>query len=288
VTILHVTNGDAVVGELTAAMDINPDEVLVWREVLHDGPVPADVGPDGLARVRARHLTARSWAHADDAEVSEATALAMLRERDGRLAAWPADAEVVLWFEDDLFDALQLAQLEDRLAGRLGPVTHVHLRYPPRGDLRAALDAREPIDPDPAAFAALRSDDPRAWLTTPAFARLLEELPDARTGLSRLERQILEALASGPLAPPDLFTIATASEHPPWVADAALLALADDLAPLVTHANGGYELTPTGVAVLAGDTTRPRTDRWLGGVHLGPDRPDWTFNPTSRRPVRLD
>jgi hypothetical protein len=212
----------------------------------------------------------------------------MFRERDARLAAHPDDAEVVLWFEDDLFDALQLAQLEDRLAGRLGPVTHVHLRHPPRGDLRAALDARVPIDPGPAAFAALRSDDPRAWLTIAAFARLLEELPDARTGLSRLERQILEALASGPLTPPDLFTIATASERPPWVADAALLALADDLAPLVTRANGGYELTPTGAAVLTGETTRPRTDRWLGGVHLGPGRPDWTFNPTSRRPVRLD
>jgi hypothetical protein len=278
---MHVTNGDAVVPELAAAAGVEPAEVLVWRDVLHEGPVPAGLGAEALAEVRARHLAARGW-------TDERTALAMFRERDARLAAHPDDAEVVLWFEDDLFDALQLAQLEDRLAGRLGPVTRVHLRHPPRGDLRAALDARVPIDPGPAAFAALRSDDPRAWLTIPAFARLLEELPDAHTGLSRLERQILEALASGPLAPPDLFTIATASEHPPWVADAALLALADDLAPLVTHANGGYELTPTGVAVLAGDTTRPRTDRWLGGVHLGPDRPDWTFNPTSRRPVRLD
>jgi hypothetical protein len=278
---MHVTNGDAVVPELAAAAGVEPAEVVVWRDVLHEGPVPAGLGAEALAEVRARHLAARGW-------TDERTALAMFRERDARLAAHPDDAEIVLWFEDDLFDALQLAQLEDRLAGRAGPVSRVHLRHPPRGDLRAALDAREPIDPDPAAFAALRSDDPRAWLTTPAFARLLEELPDARTGLSRLERQILEALASGPLAPPDLFTIATASEHPPWVADAALLALADDLAPLVTHANGGYELTPTGVAVLAGDTTRPRTDRWLGGVHLGPDRPDWTFNPTSRRPVRLD
>jgi hypothetical protein len=194
----------------------------------------------------------------------------------------------VLWFEDDVFDALQLAQIEDRLTGRPGPVTRVHLRHPPRGDLRAALDARQPIDPDPAAFAALRSDDPRAWLPIPAFARLLEELPDTRTGLSRLERQILHALASGPLTPPDLFTTAAASEHPPWIADAPLLALADDLAPLVARSNGQYELTSIGSAVLAGDAPRPRTDRWLGGVHLGPDRPDWAFNATSRRPVRLD
>jgi hypothetical protein len=285
---LHVTNGDAVVPELVDGAGVPADDVLVWREVLHDGPVPADVGPDGLARVRARHLTARSWAHADDAEVSEATALAMLRERDGRLAAWPADAEVVLWFEDDLFDRLLLAQVEDRLAGRPGPVSRVYLRHPPRGDLQAALDARERIDPDPAAFAALRSPDPRAWVGVRGFERLLEELPDVRTGLSRTERQILEALADGPLAPRDLFAAVAAHEDPPWLGDATVYAIAGDLRPLVAFAGGRYELTPEGAAVLAGHATRPPVDRWLGGVHLGPGHPDWAWDPAAHRPVRLD
>jgi hypothetical protein len=276
---LHVTNGDAVVPELAAAIGVHPADVVVWRDILHEGPVPAGVGAAALAEVRAEHLAARGWARDE---------LPVFRDRDERLAAHPRDAEVVLWFEDDLFDALQLAQLEDRLAGRPGPVTRVRLPHPPRGDLRAAFDAREPIDPDPAAFAALRSDDPRAWLAVPAFARLLEELPDSRTGLSRLERQILEALEPGPLTPPDLFTAAAAPEHPPWIGDTPLLALADDLEPLVRRADGRYELTPEGTAVLTGQATRPRTDRWLGGVHLGPGRPDWTFNTDSRRPVRLD
>ena len=278
---LHVTNGDAVVPEVAAAAGVEPAEVLVWREVLHEGPVPAGLGADALAAVRARHLAARGWA-------DEGTALASFGERDARLAAHPRTAEVVLWFEEDLFDALLLAQLEDSLAGRPGPVTRVHVLHPPRGDLRAALAAREPIDPDPAAFAALRSDDPRAWLAIPSFARLLEELPDSRSGLSRLEREILEALELGPLTPMDLFTAATASEQPPWVGDASVFALADDLAPLVTRPDGRYELTADGAAVLAGDATRPRADRWLGGVHLGPGRPDWTFNADSRRPIRLD
>jgi hypothetical protein len=284
---LHVTNGDAVVPELAAAAGVAPDEVLVWRDVLHDGPVPADLDSDALARLRARHLTARGWSHAGAVEVSEEAALAMLRERDERLASHPPDAEVVLWFEDDLFDALQLAQVEDRLAGRPGPVTRVHLQHTPRGDLRAALAAREPIEPDPTAFAALRSPDPRAWLSVPAFARLLEELPDTRTGLSRLERQILGALSGGPLDPDRLFLAATTGEHPPWVGDASLFALARDLHPLVAY-NGRYELTPDGEAVLTGATTRPRIDRWLGGVHLGPGQPDWVWDADARRPVRVD
>jgi hypothetical protein len=284
--ILHVTNGDAVVPELAAAAGVEPADVLAWRDVLHDGPVPDGLGPDALAEVRARHLTSRGWSHADDVEVSEAEALAMLRERDARLAAHPPDAEIVLWFEDDLFDALQLAQVEDRLAGRPGTVSRVHLRHPPRGDLRNALEHRERIDPEPAAFAALRSPDPRAWTTIPGFARLLEELPDARTGLTRLEREILEALAGASRARADLFHAVAAREDPPWIGDATLYALADNLDPLVTTTDGWYALTPAGDSVLAGRTTRPPIDRWLAGVQLGADRPGWAWDAAARVVVR--
>jgi hypothetical protein len=287
-TIPHITNGDAVVPELAAAADVPPDDVLVWREVLHDGPVPEGLGPDALAQVRAHHIASRSWAHAEGVEPSAATALALFRERDARLASFPAHGEVALWFEDDLFDALLLAQVCDRLASRPGPVTRVRLPHPPRSDLRAAFVARHPIQPDPSAFSALRSPDPRAWLDVPEFERLLEELPDVRSGLTRLEHQILAALRAGPLPPGQLFVAATQPEDPPWIGDSTVFALAADLDPLVTHTNGHYELTPGGEAVLAGTATRPPIDRWLGGVHLGPGQPDWAWDPAARRPVRLD
>jgi hypothetical protein len=273
---LHITNGDAVVPELAAAAGVPPGDVLVWREILHDGPVPAGLRAGELARVRADHLAGRGWS---DAPLED------LRERDARLAAFPREDEVILWFETDLFDRLLLAQVEDRLAGRPGPVARVRLPHPPRGDLRAALDAREPVAPDPAAFAALRSPDPRAWLEVDGFERLLEELPDVRTGLGRTERQILEALAGGALAPGELFVAVAAHEDPPWLGDTTVFVLADDLAPLVA---GRYELTDAGRAVLAGATTRPPIDRWIGGVHLGPGQPDWAWDPDTRRPVRLD
>jgi hypothetical protein len=282
---LHVTNGDAVVPEVAAAAGVAPADVLVWREVLHDGPVPAGLGPAELARVRARHLAGRSWG---DDEPTEAAALAMFRERDDRLAACAPGAELVLWFEEDLFDRLLLAQVEDRVAGRAGPISRVYLRHPPRGDLRAALAARHPIAAAGTAFAALRSLDPRAWVEIPGFERLLEELPDIRSGLSRTERQILEALAAGPLAPAELFAAVAAREDPPWLGDATVFALAGDLAPLVARADGAYALTPDGAAVLTGHAARPPIDRWLGGVHLGPGHPDWAWNPDTRRPVRLD
>ena len=297
---LHVTNGDAVVPELADAAGIDPAEVLVWREILHDGPVPAGLDPDELARVRARHLAARDWTPAeppppDGTALTEDATLAMMRERDRRLAAHPPDAEVILWFEDDLFDALLLAQIEDRLAARgngtgAGPVTRVRLRHPPRGDLAAALAAREPVDPDPAAFAALRSPDPRAWTAVPAFARLLEELPDSRTGLSRLERQILEALADGPLTPHELFTAAVASEDPPWVGDATVFALADDLDPLVAFDGDRYELTPERRRRPRGNRHPPTARPLARRRPPRPGRPDWVWDATGPppRPARQE
>jgi hypothetical protein len=184
-----VTNGDAAVFDVAGAAGVPPESVLPWRDVLHDGPVPAGLGAEALARVRAAHIAARGWA-------GEAEALVAFLERDARLAAHPPEAEVVLWFEDDLYDALQLAQLGDRLAGRPGPVTRVAMPHDRSGGLAAAFAARGAVVPDGAAFAALRSGDPRGWAGHPFMDRLLEELPELGSGLSRLEREVLEALAA--------------------------------------------------------------------------------------------
>jgi hypothetical protein len=270
VAALHVTNGDAVVPELAQAVGVEPAEVLPWRDLLHDGPVPAGLDPAALAAVRAGHLASRFG-------VEERAVLDDMLARDARLAAHPAGAEVVLWFEDDLYDALQLAQVEDRLVGRPGPVTRVHLSHPPRGDLAQAFAGRARIEPSGAPFAALRSADPRAWLDTPGFARLAEELPDSRTGLSRLEREIVEALGDGPLSPVELFHAVSAHEQPPWLADAPLWAVADALEPMVERRAGGYELT--------GERHHPR-ERWVGGVHLKPGQPGWAWDAEAGTVVR--
>jgi hypothetical protein len=267
-----------VILDVALAAGVAPGDVVPWRDVLHDGPVPAGLAPEALAAVRAAHLAARGW-------TSEADALAMLRERDARLEAHPPDDEVVLWFEDDLYDALQLAQVADRLAGRPGPVSLVPLPHGPRRDLAAAFDARGAFEPDPAPFAALRSPDPRAWVAVPAFARLLEELPDRNTGLSRLEREILDALTGGALDPEQLFLRVAEREQPPWLGDTAVFAAAADLHPLVDGTGGRYAVTQAGEAVLAGDAARAAHDHWIGGVHLAPGHPRWAWDTAAREAV---
>src|SRR5215510_14182507 len=71
--------------------------VLVWLDPLHEGPVPADLSLEALSEVRAAYLGVGGD----------------LKRRDEQLRRYPDHDEVVLWFEHDLFDQLQLIQLLD-------------------------------------------------------------------------------------------------------------------------------------------------------------------------------
>jgi hypothetical protein len=95
--VLHLTNGDCAGPALRAAGV--EGEIMPWREVLHDGPVPA-LPPDELREVRERFL-------GDEVR---------LRSRDERLAGAVAAGEpLMLWFEADLYDVLLLVQILERL-----------------------------------------------------------------------------------------------------------------------------------------------------------------------------
>ena len=276
---LNVTNGDAAVFDVALAAGVAPEAVLPWRDALHDGPVPDGLGAEALARVRAAHVAARGWA-------GEAEALLALLERDARLAAHPAEGEVVLWFEEDLYDALQLAQIGDRLQGRPGPVTRVAMPHDRAGGLETAYAERAATAPDGRAFAALRSPDPRGWAEHPFMDRLLKELPEVGSGLSRLEREILEALAAGPLTGAELFLRVAEREQPPWLGDATVWSVAGALAPLVVgDDDGAWRITSEGEAVLTGRAKRPAYDHWVGGVHLVPGEPGWAWDPRARAAV---
>jgi hypothetical protein len=97
---LRVVTGDSLAEDVAAVVARAAEDLVPWRDLLHDGPVPAGLGADRLARVRAAHLASRGW-------VSESPALASLRERDGRIsAARRSGVQVVFWFETDLVCAL--------------------------------------------------------------------------------------------------------------------------------------------------------------------------------------
>ena len=124
---LHVTNGDSA-AELIRRSGIAGD-VLSWRDVLHEGPVPADLELTALGRVRAEFLAAQGWGRVDEIR-------AAFIERDETIAAVGERDEIVLWFEHDLYDQLQLIQILDAVSRRAGdaPVSANELAHKPIDD----------------------------------------------------------------------------------------------------------------------------------------------------------
>src|SRR3954463_12065948 len=81
-------------------------KIIAWRDVLHEGPVDSSLSLEELSKQRARFISEQGWD--DFAHVSGSFA-----ERDRVLQHLDYFDEVVLWFEDDLYDQLQLIQLLD-------------------------------------------------------------------------------------------------------------------------------------------------------------------------------
>jgi hypothetical protein len=305
---LHITNGDSVAD--TLRLTSLGGWVLAWRDVLNEGPVPA-VGAAELREARARFLSECGWG-------GEIELLLDLERRDGLLdEVLAAKHRIVLWFEHDLYDQLQLLQIlayvgdepdrielvnPGRFLGELDadqleeiweerrPVGSALLELGRRG--WSAFTAAEPT----AIESFLWEDSVGLPFLAAALRRLLEQLPDRATGLSRSERQLLEALAGGPMSPLDLFVESQKREEAPFDGDSWVWRRAWELGsgrrPLVALVDGAkvpppppigsrqafaaveLALTETGANVLAGraDAVRLRgIDRWLGGTHLTPE-----------------
>jgi hypothetical protein len=251
--ILHITNGDSAAGVMgRAGFD---GQILPWRDVLHEGPVSAQLPLATLSHLRAHFLADKGWAELE-------TAQAQMIARD-RLLASAADFDrIVLWFEHDLFDQLQLLQIlswfadHDRgrtrldmlciesfpglpdfgglgelapeqmasLRGREQPVTAAQLAL-----AKAGFEAFGAGGPRPLVEILQRDSSPLPHLR-PALARMLEEYPWQGDGLARSRRQLLWSVKTcgGDLAA--MFRACTHMEEARYLGDAIFLDYADGLA----------------------------------------------------------
>jgi len=257
---LHLTSGDCAGGNLAQAG--LPGEILVWHDILYEGPRGPGWPDEDTLRARALFLERATAGGLDRARV-----LAVLR-RQYQVLADAASRPLVLWFDACLFDQSMLAHVLACLYGRgiltadllcveafpgielfhgLGqlapaqlaslyetrrPVTEAQFRFAVRAD--AAFAGR-----DPARLAELSelAGAPLPWIPA-AAARLLQERPDPATGLGRLESLALAAVRAGRNKPGEIFAAVSAADTPPqfwgdttlW---AKLNALADRTPPRV-------------------------------------------------------
>ncbi|WP_420126025.1 DUF1835 domain-containing protein [Longimicrobium sp.] len=254
---LHVTNGDSAAERIRAAGVEGP--ILPWRDVLHDGPVPPGLPLEALSEVRAGFIASRGWGAADEVRASFA-------ERDRTLAASRDEDEVVLWFEHDLYDQLQLIQLLDWCAAHphprltlINPAEYLGMMDAAR--IRELFDDRATVTPEQLALGrrawdAFRAPDPRGLEAViagggdamphlpAALFRLLEEYPAVGNGLSRSQEQILIAFAGGPSTLREAYP---ASHHQVedaiWMGDGSFAGLVQALAsgptPLLAFEDDG-------------------------------------------------
>ena len=301
---LHVTNGDSTADSLLQTTLV--ERVVVWRDVLHEGPVP-EVADAQLRDVRLRFLTGADREAGIDPERRD------FEERDAALAAG-RDGEYLLWFEADLYDQLQIAQILARLAGLRVPAGRITLicigeylgiaHFGGLGELRpdqleglpevaAVTLSEDALALATRAWAALRAPDPRGLAAMvaarspelrfmpEAFDRLGREYPWTRDGLSLTERRLLAAIAEGAATAGEAFVRGAAREARPYLGDtwafAAIERLARAEVPLASAGAGTVDrdtavaLTEAGRRVLDGAADHVLLngiDRWIGGVHL--------------------
>jgi hypothetical protein len=255
---LHVANGHCTTRLIEAAG--LPGRTSVWADALHDGPVP-DVSDEELVRIRAAFIADGLDVPAEEVEADLKHWRDVVDDDDGY-------DELVLWFEHDLFDQLNLIQLLTRV-GRdhpiRKPVSLISIdRYPGHPhfkgfgelspvDIAALYETRRPVTPQQFQLAAdawdafrsgrraeldaLLADNTSALpFLAPALRRHLAEAGSEpgglhpNPGLTRSERRLIEQLAAGPLDIHTAFTGMHAGETAYYITDSSFWQMVKGLA----------------------------------------------------------
>jgi hypothetical protein len=222
---LHVANGTSVTMTLEAAGV--PGARSIWADPLHEGPVPGGLSDDELLEVRRQHHSAAAAPGENHPSLDPVNDMRRWR---AAIADYESYAELVLWFEHDLFDQLNLIQLLTWIREHVPADKTVSLicidafpGYPDfkglgelqPGELASLFDIRVPVseaqytlagrawrafrDSSPEPLDALRSDAAALPYLGAAVTRFLQEYPWTTDGLARTERRLLELASTEPM-----------------------------------------------------------------------------------------
>jgi hypothetical protein len=264
VRFLHVANGTCAT-DLIAASGI-PGALSIWADLLYEGPVPDGLSDEELLDVRRRYL---------DPTGQYAGTFNDLRVWRQTIEAHDAYDELILWFEHDLFDQLNLIQLltwvRPRVPGRkvvslvcigsfpghpgfkglgeltpheLAPLLDTRQRVSEAQYTQAEETWRAFRSATPEALDRLRHTETTALpYLAPAVTRFLQEYPSTTDGLSRSERRLLRLADGGPIALTAAFPRMHEDEQAYYITDGSLAELADTLSatspPLISVDRGG-------------------------------------------------
>lgn len=286
-TTLHITNGDTTVDLLKAAKV--EGDYLPWRDVLHMGPVPLMEDLAQLSAIRANYLASLGWGDIDKLNQD-------FQNRDQKLMQYRHYDKVLLWFEHDLYDQLQLLQVLSWLEQDNASEHNISLINPGKhlghhgvDEVDDLLNIQKPVTAQQyqlstRAWLAFRQKDSAQWkalidedtsclpFLRKAIVRSLGELPDTTSGINQTEKMMLSLIAQGCDTPKEMFRQYCQLEEDMFLGDTGFFLFLEQLQcdqpALVEQQDGVLRLTPLGNSVLKGDSTWQRAysqPRWLGG-----------------------
>jgi len=300
---LHIVDGDSTGGTLRAAGFHKHGTILVWRDALYTGPVPAGLTLARLGRVRSRFWTNGKR----QTEFAQRDAAVETYADYDKVALWFGRncvlcqlslIQVLSWFRDKHVTATRFTWVA-RHGGELPPQDISRVFASGRRITSAQMGLADRAwlafrQPSPSGLVRLLKTD----LTIPglrlALVRLLQEYPSARDGLSRLERTLLRQIGGttraavavgtviaresvGDVLLFDMLRSFITARHP-------LLHFAEPFSGRVSSSrfNGSaLALTDTGRQVLRGKADHIAIngiDRWIGGMHLKGKRVPWRWD----------
>jgi hypothetical protein len=320
-TRLIITNGDSAASIIKASGLADHAEVVAWRDVLHDGPIPNKESLEDFSKVRLNWLLDNGRGDHDELYIQ-------FTERNFIMHNHHRFTDVELWFEHDLFDQLQLIQVldffasEGRTQGIMLVQTNDFIAQQNPNNIDHFYDMARNIDRDDLAIAAkswkaLSHSSPYEWyalLQDPAIRcltylelaikRMLQELPDFASGLTRTQRIILQGIPEDDeTLPGPLFKWFSDYDQPNFMGDASFMDALDELrfcqTPLLSGKHKRFRdvwnadpiertawmrnpvsLTDAGKAALAGlfdHIERNQISRWWGGTMISPAN-DWRWD----------
>jgi hypothetical protein len=249
---LHVANGTCTTRLIESAGV--PGLRSIWADPLYEGPVPDGLTDAELLDVRMRYLAGP----AEEADVDPVNDLRLWRESIRRHESYD---ELILWFEHDLFDQLNLIQLLTWIRTYLPAGKTVSLvcvgAFPGHpafkglgelspGELASLLETRQRVGeaqyslaeraweafrkPTPEALDRLRHNDTAAMpYLSAAITRFLQEFPWTADGLSRTERRLLHLAYPGRISLSAAFPRMHEGEDAYFVTDLSLMSMAEAL-----------------------------------------------------------
>jgi hypothetical protein len=290
---LHILNGDASLPAFSAAKI--PGLVLVWREVLSEGPAVATVPEQEFWKMRQEYITS---AYNEPAAAYKRKVLDELP----KVEAAGASFEVVLWFDADLMCQINLLYLLFHLhqlkpaivsvctpepyrnIGQMQPEALSHL-YGERHQLKTAqLEQASKVwqvyaGPDPMQLQHyLQQHEQHLPHLKQAMLLHLSRFPECNTGLGLPEKALLRLLKEGANSE-EVLMQRFWQLHPAFgFGDAQIRNMLKFLQPeLVKQEKYKMELTELGEKVTNGKAVYTTKNLWLGGARIGTKNP-WCYH----------